>query len=135
AAPRAPFVTIGLIGETPEVALAGARDAFASGAPDAEARALALTALIDGSVAVGRGRVTAAAVGVGVAAILLIVLVLVLRRRRRHRRQALAAAGGPTEAAMLDSMQAPMFGPYLVEMSASAAEAPGDVASPPVVEP
>ncbi|HET7473799.1 MAG TPA: hypothetical protein VFJ71_11785 [Candidatus Limnocylindrales bacterium] len=92
AAPRAPFVTIGLIGETPEASLAAARDAFTSGASDAEARALAVTALIDGAVAVGRGRATAVTAGIGVATLLLIVALLLLYRRRR-RRLALAGSG------------------------------------------
>jgi hypothetical protein len=92
AAPRAPFVTIGLLGEAPETALAGAREAFTGDAPDAEARALAVTALIDGAVEVGRSRALTAALVVGIAAIGLIVLILLLRRRRRRRRLAIAEA-------------------------------------------
>ncbi len=101
AAERAPLVTLGLVGTTPELDLAAARAAISAGQPDAAARATAVTALIDGAVAIGRVRMTAAIVGlVGVAVLLLVMLLLL--RRRRGRRQALAAAaaqfGGPVHA-------------------------------------
>jgi hypothetical protein len=105
AAPRAPFVTIGLIGEEPEGALAAARDAFANASPDAEARALAATALVHGAVEVGRGRALTAALVAGLAAVLLIVLVLGLRRRRRRR----AAAGLAPEPAVPEATVGPGF--------------------------
>ena len=98
AAPRAPFVAIGLLGTTPEADLAAARDAFANGSADAEARAVAVTALIDGAVEVGRGRLTAAVLGLAVAIVLLIALVVVLWRRRRRRRAAVAASLAIVEA-------------------------------------
>ncbi len=134
AAPRAPFVTIGLLGETPETALAAARDAFTSDAPDAGARALAVTALIDGAVAVGRSRALTGALVVAVAAIGLIALVLVLRRRRRGQRLAIAAA-----AASAPAPGGAAFGPSLDELGSvpdpSADPAPYATLADPAVEP
>lgn len=109
AAPRAPFVALGLLGEAPEAALAAARDAFTSGAADAEARALAVTALIDGAVDVGRGRAIGGALAIAVATLVLIAIVLVVLRRRRHRVElatASAAAGTADET----------YGPHLTEL-------------------
>jgi hypothetical protein len=103
-APRAPLVALGLLGTTPELDLAAARSAFSAGAADAGARALAVTALIDGSVEVGRGRLVAAVVGLAVALILLILAILLLRHRRRRRRALLAAAassGGESSGAAI----------------------------------
>jgi hypothetical protein len=96
AAPRAPFVVLGLMGEDPDAALAAARHAFSSLQPDAEARAVALTALIDGAVAVGRVRAIGAAVAIGLATILLIAAVLLALRRRRRRLTLAAATAAPT---------------------------------------
>jgi hypothetical protein len=113
AAPRAPFVTIGLLGERPDVALAAARDAFTTGAPDAEARALAVTALIDGAVEVGRGRATTAAFVIALATVLLIALVLLVRRRRRQRPSlapvsvTAAEVGAPPYATLADPISEP----------------------------
>ena len=101
AAPRAPFVTIGLIGEQPDAALAAARDAFTSGAADAETRALAVTSLMDGAVAIGQSRVTSAAVALAIVVLLLIVLALVRRRRRRRLAVAAAAVSDPSPASLL----------------------------------
>jgi hypothetical protein len=136
AAPRAPFVTIGLIGETPEAALAAARDAFTAGAPDAEARAAAVTALIDGSVAIGRSRLTTATVVLVVVLILLVVLVVALRRRRGRRRQLVLAAEAAS-AASAEAMAAdPLFGPaILAEQPAEPAMTEPAVTAPATAEP
>jgi hypothetical protein len=85
AAPRAPLVTLGQLGTSPEAALADARAAFDAGAPEAPASAAAVTALIDGAVAIGRERAVA---GIGAVLVLLVVvlaLTIVLARRRRAR--------------------------------------------------
>ena len=85
AAPRAPLVTLGLLGTAPEATLADARAAFSAGRPEAAAQAIAVTALIDSAVEVGRGRLVAAIVGlVAVIVLLIVAIVLVRRRRRRH---------------------------------------------------
>jgi hypothetical protein len=97
-APRAPLVTLGLIGMTPEADLAAVRSLFSAGQAGAEAQAAALTALIDGAVEVGRGRLVAAIAVLVVLVVLLIVAVVLLRRRRGQRRSlaaALAASAAP----------------------------------------
>ena len=98
AAPRAPLVALGLLGTTPAVGLADARDEFEAGSPDAAADAAAVTALIDGAVEVGRGRLLVA-IAVLVTIVLLLLAAIVLLRRRRRRRRALAAALGPIDLA------------------------------------
>ncbi len=87
AAPRAPLVNLGLIGEQPEPLLAAARAAFSTGAADAAGRATAVTDLIDGSVGVGRARLFALIAIVPVLLVLSIVGVVMARRRRRQRRR------------------------------------------------
>jgi hypothetical protein len=90
--PRAPLVVLGLLGTTPEAALAAARIAFTNGSPFAADQAKAVTALIDGAVEIGRGRLVAAIVVLVAAVVLLVLTVVLLRRRSRlHREQ---AAGG-----------------------------------------
>lgn len=91
-APRAPLVTLGLLGAAPEADLAAARSAFSAGTVDAQAEAMAVTALIDRAVSVGRARFIAAIV---VAAVVLLALAVVMIRRRRGQRLAsgLAATG------------------------------------------
>ncbi len=101
AAPRAPLVVLGLLGTTPEVDLAGARAAFSAGAADAAARAAAVTALIDGAVAIGRRRLLAVVAGLGVAVVLLVVAIVIVRRRRRRAARP-GAAGGPPYATLAD---------------------------------
>jgi hypothetical protein len=99
---RAPLMTLGLLGATPEVDLAAARAAFSAGAADAGARAMAVTALIDGAVGIGRGRLLAA-IGalVGLVVLLVIAIFLLRRRGRRHRAMAESAAVGAAAAAEL----------------------------------
>ncbi|MEO5939286.1 MAG: resuscitation-promoting factor Rpf1 domain-containing protein, partial [Candidatus Limnocylindrales bacterium] len=97
AAPRAPLVGLGLLGTTPAIGLADARDAYEAGSPDAAAAAAAVTALIDAAVEVGRGRLL-----VGIAlfvAIVVVLAALLLVRQRRRRRRALLASPGPIELA------------------------------------
>jgi hypothetical protein len=94
-APRAPFVALGLIGTTPELALAAARIAFTNGSPFAADQASALTALIDGAVEVGRGRLMAAIVVVVAVVVLLVIAVLLVRRRGRRRERERMAGGAP----------------------------------------
>ncbi len=124
AAPRAPFVTLGLLGEQPETALAAAREAFSTGSPDAEARALAVTALIDGAVATGRSRALAAAAGIAVGTLLLIVAVLLVLRVRRRR--------GPVLAAAMDGPGLDELGPTA---GTGAAELPYGTLADPINEP
>jgi hypothetical protein len=91
--PRGAMASIGLIGATPDADLAAAEAAFQQGAPDAAARADAVTALIGGAAAVGQGRVA-----LGVAALVVVILVLlaaiVLVRRRAIAREGPAASPG-----------------------------------------
>ena len=97
-APRAPLVTLGLVGATPEADLAAARSAFGAGPAGAAAQAVALTALIDGAVEVGRGRLVTA-IAVLVVLVVLLVVAIVLIRRRRGRRLAAVALAGPVAGA------------------------------------
>jgi hypothetical protein len=94
-AARAPLMTLGLLGTAPEADLSAARLAFSAGTTDALARALAVTALIDGAVSIGRGRFIAA-IAIVVAIVVLLVIAFVVIRRRRRQRLALelAATGG-----------------------------------------
>jgi hypothetical protein len=125
AAPRAPFVALGLLGEQPEATLAAARDAFSSGAPDAEARALAVTALIGNAVATGRGRAIAAALVVAAGTVLLLIVVLlVLRERRRRAARAIAATVHGPRLDELDTVAPP-----------GAAELPYGTLADPINEP
>lgn len=120
AAERAPFVALGLWGEQPEASLAAARDAFSRGAPDAEAKAVAVAALIAGALEVGRGRALTIALAIASATILLIVVVLlVVRRRRRRGARALAfapadgsaQADGPADGSPYATLADPDTGP------------------------
>jgi hypothetical protein len=95
-APRAPLVTLGLLGTAPDADLAAARSAFSAGRTDAQARALAVTALIDGAVSIGRGRFIAA-IAIVVAIVVLLVIAIVMTRRRR--REGLAVGLAATGAA------------------------------------
>jgi hypothetical protein len=95
--PRAPLMTLGLLGTTPEVGLAAARSAFSAGAVDAGAQAAAVTALIDGAVSIGRGRLL---VGIAILVALLVLLgiaIVLIVRRRRHRVALAVATAGPGE--------------------------------------
>ena len=98
AAPRAPLVALGLLGTTPEAGLADARSAFAAGLADAAARAMAVTALIDGAADVGRGRLGIAIVGLAAVLVVLGVALALAIHRRRHRRPTVAS--GPGELAV-----------------------------------
>jgi hypothetical protein len=91
-APRAPLVVLGLIGTTPEAALASAGIAFTNGSPFAADQANAVTALIDGAVDIGRGRLLIA-IAVLVVVVLLLVIAIVLVGRRRRQRRALVPGG------------------------------------------
>jgi hypothetical protein len=82
-APRAPLVTLGLIGTTPEAALASAGIAFTNGLPFAADQANAVTALIDGAADIGRGRLLTA-IAVLVVIVLLVIASLLVGRRRRQ---------------------------------------------------
>jgi hypothetical protein len=97
--PRAPFVVLGLLGTTPEAALAAARSAFTNGSPFAADQAKAVTAMIDGAVEIGRGRFVAAMVALVAAVLILVVAVLLLRRRARIRREQGAGGDGAVLAA------------------------------------
>ena len=100
--PRAPLVVLGLLGTTPETALAAARSAFSSGSSLAADQAKAVTAMIDGAVEIGRGRLVAAIVGLVAAVVLLVVAVLLLRRRARLRREQVAGGDAAVLAAAAD---------------------------------
>jgi hypothetical protein len=96
--PRAPLMTLGLLGTAPEAGLAAARSAFSAGAADAGAQAAAVTALIDGAVSIGRARLLAGiAILVVLVVLLVIAIVLFVRRRRRRAALALAMAGSGAE--------------------------------------
>jgi hypothetical protein len=149
AAPRAPFVTLGLLGTTPEADLADARAAFGAGLADAAARAAAVSALIDGSVEIGRGRLLAAIGLLAVLVVLLVLAVLVVLRRRRGRRLALAAlavesgaaaeAGDATAVVASEADDAPEPAPdagpaSAVDPAPAAAEPPSAAEPPPVAD-
>ena len=91
---------VGLIGETPGVAYAAARDGFQRGdLATARSSAAAATALVAGAAAIGQTRLTIA-IGSAVVLLLFIVAFAILARRRRRRRTvALAAEGGSLAAA------------------------------------
>jgi len=82
AAPRDTVASIGLIGESPDTALATARTAFLAGAPDAAHQAEIVTAMFGAAPAAGRNRVVAG-IGSLIVIALLVVLAIVLVRRRR----------------------------------------------------
>ena len=81
-APRAPLVVLGLIGTTPETALASAGIAFTNGSPFAADQANAVTAMIDGAVDIGRGRLLTAIAVLVVVVVLLVVAIVLFGRRR-----------------------------------------------------
>ena len=91
---------IGLLGETPGVAYAAARDAFERGDVDgARTSAAAAAALVTGAAAVGQGRLI---LGIAVAVamlVLVVILAVAVRRRRRGRAVELAAAPSPASPA------------------------------------
>jgi hypothetical protein len=99
--PRDLVVSLGLIGRTPDVDLAGAKAAFTAGALDAAPRAAAVSAVLTGATEVGQGRL-AVAIAIVLVLILLVVLAVFLVRRRRGRRSSgpplLATAGATTAA-------------------------------------
>ena len=152
AEPRAPLVNLGLLGTTPETALADARTAFSAGLAGAEARAAAVTALIDGAVDVGRGRLVAAIAILVVAIVLLVIAIVLVRRRGNRRREiALAAAtaaapgsadpaGDPPYATLADQSSGPPDPASIEPEAASAAAgaasaAPGDTTASDATEP
>jgi hypothetical protein len=125
-APRAPLVSLGLIGTTPEAGLAEARSAFSTGHAGAAVQAAAVTALMDGAVEVGRGRLVAAIAGLAVVIVLLVVAIVLLRRRRGQRLGAATAAvasGAATELGTPDPVPPPALDP--------AAPPDTDLAAPP----
>jgi hypothetical protein len=73
AAPRDMMANIGLMGETPDAALAAARTAFQTGAPDAAARAELVAAQVGNASALGRTRLIG---GIGTVVIVLVLLVV-----------------------------------------------------------
>jgi hypothetical protein len=93
-APRAPLVVLGLIGTTPEAALASAGIAFTNGSPFALDQANAVTAMIDAAVDIGRGRLLTA-IAVLVVLVVLLVVAIVLVGRRRGGLPPDPAAGSP----------------------------------------
>jgi hypothetical protein len=80
-APRNPFVTVGLLGTSPEPRLADARAAFSQGGTDAALQAGGVAALMAAAADVGRERVLTGVVAIGIV-LALIVWTLVLRSRR-----------------------------------------------------
>ena len=100
AAPRAPFVALGLLGTTPEADLAAARSAFQASGSDAMARATAVADLIDGAVGVGRSRFVTLLEVVGLVVVLLVAFAALLWRRRASRRARLVAATAAAEDAI-----------------------------------
>lgn len=96
AAPRDPFVAVGLLGETPDTALSAARAAFSQGSVDvAMADALAVSSVLAAAGDVGRARV-AVAVGLGALALLVLVGIVIVGLVARRRRRLLAAASAGT---------------------------------------
>jgi hypothetical protein len=91
---------IGLLGSTPEVQYAAAREAFGRGdVAGARSSAEAAAAIVAGAAALGQQRL-ALGIGVAIGLVLLVVVLLILRRRRRRQRalaRALVAAAGTTD--------------------------------------
>jgi hypothetical protein len=82
ARPRDTLVSIGLMGESPDAALAAASSAFQAGAADAASRAQSVTAMLDGAAAVGQSRVTTGIGALVIITLLVIAALFVIPRRR-----------------------------------------------------
>jgi hypothetical protein len=97
AEPRDGLQALGLLGQTPDAALAAAESAFTSGAADAAARADAVTALIGGAVTVGQTRLAIAFTVVVLLFVAMLLILMIARRRGRRGRRAarLARTSGP----------------------------------------
>jgi hypothetical protein len=81
AAPRDMMTNVGLMGETPDAALAAARTAFQAGAPDAAARAELVAAQIGAAPGLGRTRLIGGIGTVVIVLVLLVVAAFVIPRR------------------------------------------------------
>jgi hypothetical protein len=92
AAPRAPLVTLGLLGTDPTARLQAVLAAFSAGTPTAAADAVALTDAIAGATQIGRDRLLIGLAILALAVVALVFLAAVLWRRRARRRLAVAAA-------------------------------------------
>lgn len=110
-APRDLFVSLGLLGSAPESELAAALTAFSGGAGDAEARAVAVSAVIAGATEVGRGRLTIAIALLVALVVLLVALLLVVRWRRRRSQRAGLAAEHALATVSPDGSPPPAVGP------------------------
>jgi hypothetical protein len=99
AAPRAPLVTLGLLGTDPAARLQAVLAAFTAGTPTAAADAVALTDAIAGATQIGRDRLLIGLAILALAVVALVVLAAVLWRRRARRRLAAAAAAQPSPVA------------------------------------
>jgi hypothetical protein len=125
--PRDAIASIGLIGATPDADLAAAKVAFQQGAPDAAARADAVTALIGGAAGIGEGRVALGAAVLIVLALVLLAAMVIVRRRRAIARAALAA--GPASYATLANQSAVTAQPPAARPADGPTDPPAD-ASP-----
>jgi hypothetical protein len=110
------LTNIGLLGATPGVPYAAARDAFERGdLATARASAAVATALVTDAPAVGQGRL-AIAIGAAVVLLLLVVALTTVARRRRRRRALVAAAAAAAvasvEAVGVGSPESGAEGPY-----------------------
>jgi hypothetical protein len=95
AAPRAPLVSLGLLGTDPEARLGAVLAAFSAGLPSAAADAAALRQTIVDAADVGRERLLDG-IGVAVIVVLLLVLASGLLWRRRRARLAVQPVEGPS---------------------------------------
>jgi hypothetical protein len=96
AAPRAPLVTLGLLGTDPAASLQAVLAAFSAGTPTAAADADALTNAIAGATQIGRDRLLIGLAIGAVAVVALLVLAAVFWRRRARRPPSVAAASSVT---------------------------------------
>ena len=128
-APRDPFVTVGLLGTSPEARLADARAAFSQGGTDAALQAGGVSALMAAATDVGRERVLTGVVAIGIL-IALIVWTLVLRSRRRPaRRMATVMLSRPVGSATLAAL--PSTEPEPSTQSSSPEPPTAETAPPP----
>jgi hypothetical protein len=102
-APRDPLVSIGLLGSTPDAALADARTAFSRGSAGAAAAASAVTALLAGAADAGRDRLVLSFTAIVILLVIAVGTVIVRRRQRARSRIVEAAAAAAGEPAVRDS--------------------------------
>jgi hypothetical protein len=129
AAPRAPLVSLGLLGTDPEARLQAVFAAFSAGSPSAVADATALRGTILDAAGVGRSRVLDA-IGIALVVVLLVVLAGALVWRRRRARAALVSAGSLPIAAE-PTAAPPMANTASATLADQSAGAPAETPRPP----